>query len=261
MNRLPFLVAATVAFIQADAFGQYVAADTYNHPMDVRADFRPGNVYLLGGQRPQVVVELLAKLNLKADNAWVSTRPLDPKYNLTLAAQSWWVYGSRGWVLSPTSIVFASDGYTIAVEGEQELPAIVNRPLSGQRSQRDADQQVVQMRRQLSRALETSRSEGREVAACVAVRVLKDPTIRFSGYAVTHPEATARYAASLVESTGLKLDSFAEDEKTGAFVVRFKGEVLVESRFRYLREGDATSFADSGFYLGKEFTFRYFLSR
>jgi hypothetical protein len=219
---------------------------------------RCGDVYILGRQSPERVSELLARVDLKADRAWVDTVELSEPYEVSLGYQRYQYCHAGRLITYQTSVKFmAKHGTTYTVRGEQELAAILNRPVTGLISNRVAEQQVVQNRRQVSTASEASRRDQTSVAACVATKVLKDPEMRLYGYSIADPIALTKYAESFLRGSNLKVDKTEIDKTTGEFCVYFKGEIPVESRFRAFVTGDSASFAEGGFYLGREILLKY----
>jgi hypothetical protein len=219
---------------------------------------RLGDVYILGRQNPELVSELLVHVDLKADHAWVDKSELPMPYEVSLGFQCYqYCYAGR-WITYQTSVrLVAKQGMLSSIKGEQELAAILNRPVTGLISNRIAEQQVVQNRRQVSAASEAARRDQTSVAVCVATKMLTDPEIRFYGYSIGDPNSLIKYAESFVSGSNLKVDKAEMDKTTGEFCIRFKGEIPVESRFRSFLMGDAASFAEGGLYLGREIILKY----
>src|SRR5438046_1330350 len=122
------IVAVSNRGLLADEHG----GNTYHcHFAEVKA-LKPGQVYRLSGSQPQFVCDLLTHVDLKTDRAWVDHASCTDPYRNVIVSTQYCVCGDRSMAPRQTEIALCADTASLAsVKGDQELPAIVNRPLTG----------------------------------------------------------------------------------------------------------------------------------
>jgi hypothetical protein len=210
-----------------------------------------GEVYVFDGQIPlQPVAGLLSGMNLNGTSSWVRSTLIKeacivPLYTTRSAICS---NGCWQWYESTIELV-GSEGTVREIKGANELPDILNRPLTGSISNRLQEVRIVQMRQQLSQAISDCR-EQQLVVVCVRLQTLVDPQFRFKGYMSSEQVKAA--AIPCAKKLGLTLGEPEGPDKEGIYRIQLKGEISSHASFQILQDGEPRFGTDRLFYLARK---------
>jgi hypothetical protein len=135
----------------------------------------------------------------------------------------------------------------IDIRGVNDLPQVLNRPLTGLLSNLTQETKIAQLRHQLSTAIAQSTVTSKRIEVCTGLTVIDNPIIEAIGFS-SIDEAKKRVELEL-KRVGLKL-KVADKAGEGKYLIKTVGSVITEIRWHELLESPPQTAFTTSFFLG-----------
>lgn len=210
-----------------------------------------GEVYVIDAQTPsQSVTALLHTTSLNGSSSWVQSSPVKVASVVPLSTTRFAICLNGCWRWHESTVeLLGTEGTIREIRGTNELPDILNRPLTGSLSNRSQEVRIVQMRQQISQAIADCRDQQR-VFVCVKIQTLVDPQFRVKGYSSIEQMKSDTYACA--KKLNLTPSEPEGPDKEGTYRIRLKGEVISHATFQRLRDTEPRLGTERIFYLAEK---------